>query len=77
MPYPSGWFRSWDQPTGYPSPGLLQAADAARLGYPELEKIARTVRVACEETSKPGIQESLVELTEVARRIRLGHRGAA
>lgn len=53
------------------------AADAGRLGYPDLEKAAQSVLRACEEESKQAIQESLVALTEVARRVRLGHRGAA
>jgi len=56
---------------------MAMSADAARLGYPDLEKVARSVRRANEEVSKQAVQESLVELTEVARRIRLGHRGAA
>lgn len=56
---------------------MSMSADAARLGYPELEKVAESVRLACEEATKPAVQESLVELTVVARRIRLGHRGAA
>jgi hypothetical protein len=53
------------------------AAESARLGYPALEKLARLVRGACEERNKPVIQASLIELTDVARRVRLGHRGAA
>lgn len=53
------------------------AADAARLGYPDLDKVARRVRTSCQDGDKPAVQGSLVELTEVARRIRLGHRGAA
>lgn len=53
------------------------AAQAARLGYPDLEKVARRVRSACEDLDKRTIQTAIVELTEIVRRIRLGHRGAA
>ena len=53
------------------------AARSSRLGYPDLEKVARRVRTACQDENKQAIQESLVELTEIARRVRLGHRGAA
>jgi hypothetical protein len=53
------------------------AGQAARLGFPDLEKEARRVRTACEEVDKPSIQSALVALTDVARRIRQGHRGAA
>ena len=52
------------------------ASQAAQLGYPDLEKIAKRVRTACEDADKVAIEESLVELTVVARRVRLGHRGA-
>lgn len=56
---------------------LALAGEAARLGYPDLEKVARQVHTGCEDQNKPAIQEALVELTDVARRVRLGHRGAA
>ena len=53
------------------------ANESGRLGYPDLEEIARGICDACKEAKPDAIQESLLELTEIARRIRLGHRGAA
>ena len=53
------------------------AARASRLGYPELEQVAQRVCGACQADDKPAVQRTLVELTELSRRIRLGHRGAA
>jgi hypothetical protein len=50
---------------------------AERLGYPLLASLARTVARACGDDKPQLAQEALVELTEVSRRIRLGHRGAA
>jgi len=53
------------------------SAQAAHLGYPDLDKEAQRVRTACEDSDKEAIQTALISLTNVARRIRLGHRGAA
>ena len=53
------------------------AARASRLGYPALEQIAGRVGAACQADDKPAVQGALVELTAIARRVRLGHRGAA
>ena len=53
------------------------AARASRLGYPALEQVAARVCGACQADDKPAVQTALVALTEVSRRIRLGHRGAA
>ena len=52
---------------------LVKEADA--LGYPLLAQSGQALIQACEES--PGeILDRLVELTEIGRRVRLGHRGA-
>ena len=53
------------------------ATQAAAAGYPDLDKLARQVRSAAQQADKLAIQQFLIELTDLSRRIRLGHRGAA
>ena len=53
------------------------ATQAAAAGYPDLDKLARQVRRACQQADAPATQQSLVELTDLSRRVRLGYRGAA
>jgi hypothetical protein len=53
------------------------AADCERTGYPTLAAVARQICEACKEEKIEAIEEYVVELTELARRVRLGHRGAA
>ena len=53
------------------------ADEADRLGYGALADVARVASTACREDKADVAQEALVELTDVGRRIRLGHRGAA
>ncbi|MDG2048720.1 MAG: hypothetical protein P8M78_01025 [Myxococcota bacterium] len=53
------------------------ASQAAETGYPDLDKLARQVRSAAQQADKLAIQQFLIELTDLSRRIRLGHRGAA
>jgi HPt (histidine-containing phosphotransfer) domain-containing protein len=53
------------------------ARDAERLGYPALAQMARTVASAAEDAKPEAVQEANFELTELAQRVRRGHRGAA
>jgi hypothetical protein len=53
------------------------ASDCERTGYPTLGTVARQICEACKEEKAEAIEEFVVELTELARRVRLGHRGAA
>ena len=53
------------------------AQDAERLGYPTMATGARSVAMAAEDAKTESLQEAIVELTDVAQRIRQGHRGAA
>lgn len=56
---------------------LHLARDADRCGFPGLSQIARGVARAAEDGKPDAARTGLVELTEMAQRIRLGHRGAA
>jgi hypothetical protein len=53
------------------------AAASERLGYPGLAELARATYDACKDEDEDAVQEALIELTEISRRVRLGHRGAA
>ena len=53
------------------------STDADRLGYPDLAQISKDVAVAAEDGKVENVRESAIELTDVAQRVRLGHRGAA
>jgi chemotaxis protein histidine kinase CheA len=53
------------------------ATDAERFGYPGLAQIAHSVTRACSADKQEEAEAGLVELTDMAQRIRLGHRGAA
>jgi len=50
--------------------------DAGRTGYPALEDCAAQVHVAAREESVELTRKALVALTDVARRVRQGHRGS-
>jgi hypothetical protein len=52
------------------------AADADGLGYAPLGRVARLVEAAAREEKADEAHANLVKLTEIAYRIRLGHRGA-
>ena len=56
---------------------LMLAQEADRMGYPELARLAHNVATACSEELKDAVQKSLIEVTDLAQRIRLGHRGSA
>lgn len=53
------------------------AADAAGLGFPPLARAAEAASRFCEDGDADAARVALVELTEVASRVRRGHRGAA
>lgn len=52
------------------------AADAEALGYEALARISQVVEAAALEEHSDEAYANLVKLTEIAYRIRLGHRGA-
>jgi HPt (histidine-containing phosphotransfer) domain-containing protein len=51
--------------------------EAERVGYPVLAQIAKAAMLAAIDGKTEGVRESVTELTELAQRVRLGHRGAA
>jgi len=53
------------------------ADEAERLGYPLLGTVARTAADASLEGKSEASEEALMEMTELAQRIRQAHRGAA
>lgn len=52
------------------------ANDADRLGYPGLRLTAKSVAMAAEDAKTEVLQDATFELTDLAQRIRRGHRGA-
>jgi hypothetical protein len=55
---------------------LVLAADAETLGYEALARVAQALEAAAREEKADEAHANLVKLTEIAYRIRLGHRGA-
>ena len=53
------------------------AGDADRLGYPGLALVARNAVSASTDGKRDAVQDAVIELTEIAQRVRQGHRGAA
>jgi hypothetical protein len=53
------------------------ASDADRLGYPGLALVSRNAISAASDGKRDAIQDAVIELTELAQRVRQGHRGAA
>lgn len=53
------------------------AVDARALGLPPLADAAERVVGCCREGSPVATRETIVELTDVVTRVRLGHRGGA
>ena len=54
------------------------SSNADRLGYPGLAMSAKGVSMAAEDAGgEEDLQETILELTELAQRVRQGHRGAA
>ena len=52
-------------------------AEADDAGFGSLSSCAALVEACCLEEDAEAVHKHLVELTEIARRVRLGHRGAA
>jgi hypothetical protein len=50
--------------------------DGARVGYDVLSQCAGAVSASAREGKPDDARKALIELTEVAQRVRLGHRGA-
>jgi hypothetical protein len=53
------------------------AQRAAGLGLPPLAHAAEAVVHACRDAVPRAARDAIVDLTDVVRRVRLGHRGAA
>ena len=53
------------------------AREAAALGLPPLARAAEGVVSSCGRHAPPGVREAIVALTDVVRRVRLGHRGSS
>jgi hypothetical protein len=53
------------------------ASESERLGYPSMAVSAKAVAMAAEDDVQQELRDTIVELTELAQRIRRGHRGAA
>ena len=52
------------------------AADAEAVGYEALARLAQVVETVAREENSEEAHANLVKLTEIAYRIRIGHRGA-
>jgi len=50
--------------------------EAGALGFAPLARCAARIEVECEAGRAEEVRKGVVELTDLARRIRLGHRGA-
>jgi len=55
--------------------GLVVEADAA--GFDAFARVARALDAACSDDDPKLTRENLLELTEIAQRIRLGYKGSA
>jgi hypothetical protein len=53
------------------------AVEAAKLGLPPLAIAAESVAATCRSGDAPRARAEIVELTDVVRRVRLGHRSTA
>lgn len=51
--------------------------DAQELGYEPLAAMATRLMVACDEGTPEAVRKAVVDLTELSKRVRAGHRGAA
>jgi len=50
--------------------------DADHLGYPGMALSAKVVAAVAEHSQMDELRETVIELTEMAQRVRQGHRGA-
>jgi hypothetical protein len=64
----------WDEAGKY---ALELAADADQMGLPPLAEAAERVATSCRAGDGGRAHADIVELTDVVRRVRLGHRGGA
>ena len=55
----------------------ILANDAERLGYPGMSACGKSVVAAAEDGKTEALQEAVIGLTDLAQRVRRGHRGAA
>ena len=53
------------------------AADGQRLGYAQIDAVARQISQAARQDKPEEAQKALVEITELMQRVRRGSRGAA
>jgi hypothetical protein len=53
------------------------AREAAALGLPPLARAAEDVVESCARNAQLGVRDAIVALTDVVRRVRLGHRGSS
>ncbi len=53
------------------------AGDAEELGFTDLASCAGVIEGACASQDREAAHKSVVEITEVSQRVRLGHRGSA
>jgi hypothetical protein len=53
------------------------SSEAERLGYPAMSQSAEAVAQAAEHDEPDALKDTIVELTDLAQRVRRGHRGAA
>ena len=53
------------------------AGDAERVGFPGMASCAKSLAAAAEDSKLEDLQLAVVDLTDIAQRIRRGHRGAA
>jgi hypothetical protein len=53
------------------------ANDSERLGYPGMALCAKNVAMAAEDSKTDLLQDAIIDLTDLAQRVRRGHRGAA
>lgn len=51
--------------------------DAHQLGYPPLAEAAARIHAACEDPAPDALRKAVLHLTELAQRVRRGHRSAA
>ena len=52
-------------------------AEAAELGYAPLASAADRIAAACDERNPESVHKTVVDLTDLSKRVRSGHRGAA
>jgi hypothetical protein len=58
------------------APVAALQADAGANGFDYLAQRAEALEASCREGDAPGARKHLIDLTAIAKRIRLGHRGA-